>query len=420
MRAPAFATVLALAAGCGPAPVAPGSCRLEPTRIGGWPPEEANAHASRGLRVYWDVSGGMKHHADALGAVLVALQSAGLSAGVEGTADHRLIGPTVRQVAGPHLAQSLKHPAEPWSAIHLAATEAGTDLGTGEIGAALFVSDMNVEVATAQRAQTSSVCGAPTPVLPEAGALFGRCLQDGLSTSSPAAGAEASAAWYSAVLAPDESVPPPATGVDPLFILVLAANWDLGRRITQQLSENLRGEQPETPEFSATVLADWGTAGLQPPDHCSWGPEPLRGVRPSGVSDACSFLCDGSARLRLDCQASSRPAERATALPETGLVRMDFGPLNVAPAGRVRAVRLPQGDPGRIELEAACGLGPLDGKTVFDLELSGEFSWSRASFSPGGGPNSKNVQDLFDSLLELLQTHAPSRSWSVRIPIDDP
>ena len=418
---------LVVLVGCGPGTTPPGTCTLEPVQIGQWPDDSAGEDASSTLRVYWDVSGGMQPHAAKMGAVLEGVQAAGLSAGVSGPADHRLIGVEIVPVAGAALARSLRKPSEPWSAIHEAATEAGRDLRAGEIGVAVFVSDLNVEVAKSQRKETTTICGAPTPVLPEAGALFGRCLNEGL-VGTPRAEGRAREAWFGSVLGPSrpgntspaESDATPASAgdrLDPLFVLVLASNWVIGRRLTNELASGPLSTGAFEGEFAPTILADWAAPSVAPPNNCSWGPEDLIGIRRSSGSNTCSFLCDQKARLNLRCQPeiplppeSAVTAPLITALPAT---------LEVGPPGRVRAEEVPDAV-GALDVEIACGEGPVGGEKVYDITVGGAQAWHVRKIDPGAGPNGNNVEDLFDSLLEMLHSGSPDRSWSFRVTIDDP
>src|SRR5260221_5912627 len=129
------------------------------------------------VSVYWDISGSMSFSASVTREVVSTLDSSILQLARVNEIKNYTIGNKVLEITS---ASKAHVDTKQDTALHKAAEQIGRQLADRKVGAAIIVSDLDLEIADADRGQHEACPGVPMPSNKHAGAIFGRCLMAGL------------------------------------------------------------------------------------------------------------------------------------------------------------------------------------------------------------------------------------------------
>jgi len=248
------------------------------------PAQKSRAAAPREQRtevvqVYWDVSRSMRHFASDLAMVVNALDSNVLLQAHAKSVEQYGVGESIVTLTS---ARSALTPNANRTVLHLAAEKSGTALATGLAQAVLIVSDLEVDAPPRSSKNTTVCCGVPLPSTPEAGSLFGRCLENAVLGTGETALTRKNLLVH---------VFTKRSHGRELFILLLAADRDFGRRISDEVVRRIGFERQVIFDSGSVAAADVRGCRLTAPAE-----EMLR------TAGGCGVKCfDIEASVSVDC-----------------------------------------------------------------------------------------------------------------------
>lgn len=249
------------------------------------------------VSVYWDVSGSVDRRFDTHVNFLIAnLDSRILPlAGAGAPIRHYAVGKDIVEAQDAEVAKS-RHQMR--SDLHDAVRNIAADLARGEIGAAILVTDMEVDRPDVSQG-VNSICGdVPIPTDRGAGPLIGRCFSAGWRLAPAKAGHPKAAtidhllltifrSRYAADIAGELSR-------KHLYIVVFATDVDFGRKILSGLEQRLPSITQGYEQFN---LVDTSAA---PHLNVGWKKEGLSVRTANGYQGRCAFACfDTPANIEL-------------------------------------------------------------------------------------------------------------------------
>ncbi|HEX6097384.1 MAG TPA: hypothetical protein VF432_13730 [Thermoanaerobaculia bacterium] len=341
------------------------------------------------VQVYWDVSRSMRDFSatrkgsdgeawtDDLTPVVTALDSSVLLRAHATAVEQYGVGESIRTLPS---ARAALHPVANRTALHLAAEQIGTALAGGAAQAALVVSDMELDTPPGT-ASGATVCrGVPLPGTPQAGSLFGRCLETAVLTSKTPALTRTNLLVH---------VFRKGTHGRELYILLLATDRVFGRRISDEVVRRL--------DFSRHVIFDSGAVAASNVRGCRLT-APVPGML--RTLSGCAAKCfDDTAAIQSECDIR-RVSDDAWIYPAgRGLdgVQYDSLPKN---AGDVE-------EQAFVRFRIPCNVPPgrFDATVSFTWRARNPWLQKNAAFTQNPG-----VRDLFDSLTDaIVRTAAPRK-----------
>jgi hypothetical protein len=343
-----------------------------------------DSKANRVIAVYWDVSKSMRHYLRITRVLVESLDSAiAPEAGVTGVKNFA-VGETVSPAADATVALS---PDSGWTALHTAGLKASNDLAAGDVGAAIFISDMVLEVPVVERKSGRTACpGVPMPSVSHAGALFGRCVSAGFGTRSMP---QLFAQVYK---------------IDALYVLLVGTNTDLCRALAKFMTETWKSSWSGLQTFAiadtGAILSDSANSVI-----CSWKPSEFQALRVANAAapGECRFRCaDDSAIASMHCTVM--PTAVATWLhvsPPTGTTL----------ASGFRFSRTTAADASGFTIQVQC---PGERKLIqTGTTLKYPWRWS----VPASISTDADVRRLFEGLVQAIAGAAPPRSLEVTFAV---
>src|ERR1700682_868830 len=259
------------------------------------------------VSVYWDVSGSVDRRFDQHVNFLIAnLDSRILPlAGAGAPIRHYAVG---QEVVEAHDAQVAKLRHQSRSALYEAVRAIGADLARREIGAAILVTDLEVDRPEVPEAVTA-ICGdVPVPTDRDAGPLMGRCFSAGWRLAPAKTGRAKPATIDHLLLTVFRSRYAAATNVEVsrkhLYIVVFANDIAFGRKILSGLDQRLASIALGYDRFN---IVDTSAV---PRLSIGWKKDGVS-VRPAkGYMGRCAFACyDTPAHIDLRVRIDPAPVK---------------------------------------------------------------------------------------------------------------
>jgi hypothetical protein len=332
------------------------------------------------VQVYWDVSKSMRDFAADLAAVVNALDSNVLLQAHAKSVEQYGVGESIATLPSARPALS---PNANRTMLHLAAEKSGAALASGLAQAALIVSDLELDTPP-RSSKNAAVCGGvPLPSTPEAGSLFGRCFENAVLASGDAALTRKNLLVH---------VFRKSSHGRELFILLLAADRDFGRRISDEVVRRIGFERQVIFDSGAVAAANVRGCRLNAPSE-----EMLR------TAGGCNVKCfDADAAIHAECDIQ-RTGGNAWIVPVA----------SAADGIRYEPVKRKAGDSNdravaRFSIPCTAPAG------VFDAAVA--YSWQvRARSDSRAFAQKASVRDLFDSLDDAIVRVVAPRTLRIGI-----
>lgn len=358
------------------------------------------------VQVYWDVSGSVDHRLDPEVNFLIAnidsriLQLAGAAAPIR----HFSVGNRITEAPSAAVARVRR---EGRSDLHDAVLTIAESLGRREIGAAILVTDLEVDRPDLPKGVTAVCHDVPNSTNAAAGPLIGRCFAAGWRFATSNRKNDRLVArpiddLLISIFRSQRSVDidrPPAKRH--LYVLLLATDVDFAHRILAQFTSRAGA-------YGAPRFDEWKVVDTEPRPAIALSWSPGGHVRiAEGYHGRCAFACYAEdADIPIMARATSPSADTAIAPARSPVVDATMGTNEIVPNRRSVDVKW----------TLSCG---VPRRTLHRASLQLDFGWetagSVAALRKRFNIDHPDVEDVLLSLLNEIPPLLAKRSIKVSV-----